>query len=68
MSGLVVVCQESARASQNRGKAHNAVANMRGNARVRKCYLADEQTEDSHPQSVELHATWKVKNIKITRQ
>ncbi|KAL9071318.1 MAG: hypothetical protein Q9161_004334 [Pseudevernia consocians] len=73
MNGLVVVCQESLlvrhiQTSKNRGKAHNAVSNMCGNARARNCYLGDDQTEDSHPQSLELHAKWKVEDIKLIRQ
>ena len=73
MNGLVVVCQESLlwrgiQGTENRDKHYNAVANMCGNARVRNCYLGDDQTEDSHPQSLELHAKWKVEDIQTIRQ
>ena len=73
MNGLVVVCQESLlvrgiQTTKSRGKQHNAIASMCGNARARNCYLMDDRTEDSHPQSVESRGNYSKEAIKSTRQ
>lgn len=73
MHGLVVVCQEALlvgdpKATKNRGKHYNAISNMCMNARTRNCYVLDDQTEDSHPQSLVLRESLQSEDIKTMRE
>ena len=71
--GLVVVCQESVltrylQSKENRGKAGNAASGMCGDARDRNCYLEDNTTEDTHPQSIALRERLGKEDVEIIRQ
>ncbi len=72
MHGLVVVCQEpllvgDPNATKNRGKHYNSIGNMCSNARARGCYIENDKTKDSHPQSIALRQSLRKEDIKVTR-
>ena len=73
MNGLVVVCQEALlvanpNESRKRAKAYYAITNMTEDARHRQCFTTDDETEDSHPRTVEMRAKRKTKDIQVARQ